>query len=303
VITQELLYPLPLRQTALDILCLCKVKISLFATLSAVSGLLLAARPEASIGAALATGVFLMAAGAGALNHYQERHTDAFLPRTAGRPLPQGRINPRSALLLSVALISSGAAVLLETGKPWASFLGLTTVLWYNGFYTWLKARSSFAAVPGALVGAIVPAIGWVAGGGDIFDPRLAALCFFFFMWQILHFFIHVLAYGKEYEKAGLPSLSTSFTEEQLDRLCFQWLLASVVSTQFIVLFGVISLPLAHIVVIMASLSLAIGGLHLLEGPHNLYTRIFRQSNYYVLLVMLIMILDGLFCSPGSKAV
>jgi heme o synthase len=198
-------------------------------------------------------------------------------------------------------LICSGSAGLLVTGRPLATLLGLAAVSWYNGFYTWFKTCNRFAAIPGALVGAIPPAIGWIAGGGNIFDIRLAAICFFFFMWQVLHFFIHMLAYGKEYEKAGLPSLSTMFTEFQLDRLTFQWLLALVVSTQFIILFGVIHSPLTHAAIIAASLWLALNGITFIRKHGNIYAGLFRRTNYYMLLVMLLMTLDGLFRSPAAE--
>jgi heme o synthase len=291
--TQELVYRQSFRENVSGILCLIKVKISLFAALSAVAGLFSVSRPSAMLLTSLAAGVFLMAAGAGALNHYQERHSDALMNRTAGRPLPAGRINPGSVLFMSVFLILSGCAVLLLTGEPWASLLGLATVFWYNGFYTWLKTFSRFAAIPGALVGAIPPAIGWIAGDGNIIDPRLAILCFFFFIWQVLHFFIHMHVYGKEYEKARLPSLSSIFSQNQLDRLALQWLLATVVSTQFIVLFGVIHSPLAHTIDIAASIWLVFQGITFIGKSRNAYACVFRKINYYMLLIILLIILDG----------
>jgi heme o synthase len=284
-----------LRENVLDMAILCKVKISAFAALSAVAGLCLASRPQASSVATLAAGVFLMAAGAGALNHCQERQTDALMDRTSRRPLPAGRIKPGLALFLSIVLICSGSAVLLSTGRPSASLLGLITVFWYNGFYTWFKTRNRLAAIPGALVGALPPAIGWIAGGGSISDLRLAALCFFFFMWQVLHFLVHVLTYGKEYEKAGLPSLSAIFSEDQLDRLALQWLFAACVSTQFIVLFGVINSPIARTVTIAASIWLALQGITCTGKPRNSYAGIFQRTNYYMLSVMMLMTLDGFF--------
>lgn len=296
---QEMPYRQSLRELAGSLLCLCKAKIAVFAALSAASGLFLVsphAFPAGVVLPVVAAGVFILAAGAGALNHYQERHTDALMARTSGRPIPAGKIDPGRALSFSLFLIASGAVVLLLAGNPAVPLLGLFAVLWYNGFYTWFKKQSRLAAVPGALVGAISPAIGWVAGGGDVFDLRLAALCFFFFMWQTLHFFIHMLDRGREYERAGLPSLSTIFSERQLVRLTFQWLLAVVVSTQLIVLFGVIHTRLAHAAIVAASFWLLLEGVAFIDGrSEGVHTAIFKKTNYYVLLVMLLLILDGLF--------
>jgi protoheme IX farnesyltransferase len=277
-------------------LCLCKVKISFFAALSAASGLLLGAHEPGAAFPALITGVFLMACGACALNHWQERAMDALMRRTARRPIPSGRIKPGHALFFAVGLICIGAIVLLFTGILAAPLLGLASVFWYNGFYTWLKSRSAFAAIPGALVGAIPPAIGWIAGGGSLLDPRLAVLSFFFFMWQVPHFLIHLLAFGREYEEAGLPSLTEIFSRAQLDRLTFQWIIATAVSLQLVIFFGLLQSPLVHISLIVVSLWLVMNGINFMRGHEPGYTGVFKKTNYFMLMVMIFIFFDKL---PG----
>lgn len=278
-----------------SILCLCKAEISLFAALSAVAGLCVVAPFSAKLLACVAVGVWLIGCGAGALNHYQERETDALMPRTSGRPLPSGRIRPQFALAVSLLLIGLGTAVLGLTGRPAPAGLGLAAVFWYNGFYTWVKAKIPLAAVPGALVGAIPPAIGWAAGGGHLIDFRLAALCFFFFMWQVLHFFIHSLAFAKEYEKANLPSLSSLFTADQLKRLAFQWLLAVAASTLLIGVAGLIHSSLAFMAIAAASFWFTFKGIAFVRDRRDLYARLFRETNYYLLIIMTILSLDGYY--------
>jgi len=279
---------------ACSYLCLCKVKISFFASLSAAAGLLLSARSPIVTLPLLITGIFLIACGACALNHWQERDTDTLMARTAGRPMPAGRIKPGHALCLAIILICSGCAVLVSVGAIAAPLLGLAAVLWYNGLYTWLKTRTVFAVIPGALVGAIPPAIGWIAGGGSLWEPRLAALSFFFFMWQVPHFFIHMLAFGKEYEEAGLPSLTAVFTGSQLYRLTFQWIIAAAVSLQLVILFGLIQSPIVGISLSAASLWLAVQGINFMRGRELDYISVFRRINYFMLIVMLLMFLDKL---------
>ncbi len=278
-------------ETVRSYLGLCKATISLFASLSAAAGLLLADDPPGATLPAVITGVILLACGACALNHYQERTTDALMPRTAGRPIPSGRIQPIAALRFSLVLIGSGAAALLSTGAWTATLLGLAAILWYNGFYTWLKARNAFAAIPGALVGAIPPAIGWTAGGG-CFDARLASLCFFFFMWQVPHFLIHQQAFGKEYERIHLPSLTTVFTGAQLDRLTFQWLLAAAVSLQLFISYGLIQSSLVHISLLAVSLWPAARGASLMIKRRPSYSGIFMSTNYFMLAAMLLIVAD-----------
>jgi len=242
---------------------------------------------------ALIAGVFLLACGASALNQYQERDADARMARTAARPIPAGRIRPSAALRFAIVLIALGDA-LLFLGDSWtAPLLGLAAVFWYNGVYTPLKVRSAFAAIPGALVGAIPPAIGWTAGGGGLGDPPLLALCFFFFMWQVPHCLVHLAAFGQEYEDIGRPCLTSVFTGRQLDRLTFQWLLATAVSLQMIIVQGLIGSPFVKAALLAASLWLAVEGFRLLKAGRSDYPALFRGVNVFMLAVLLLIYLDA----------
>ncbi|HUO77151.1 MAG TPA: protoheme IX farnesyltransferase [Thermodesulfovibrionales bacterium] len=276
---------------------LCKVRISLFSAFSALTGLLLAARefrPEAVV---LVAGVFLLACGSSALNQYQERKTDVLMPRTEGRPIPSGRMEPSHALFFSVMLISLGSLTLLLTGRAVAPVLGLLAVIWYNGLYTYLKRKSAFALIPGALVGAIPPAIGWVTGEGTFSDPGLIALCFFFFLWQVPHFWLLILSYGEEYRNAGLPSLTAIFTRTQLLRIIVNWIFATAVSCLFLSISGMVLTPLINYMLLGVSLWLMATAIRLLiQGGEvtSTYTSTFRRINTYMFLVMTLLSVDKL---------
>jgi heme o synthase len=278
---------------AMDLMGLCKPQIAFASVLSSMCGYLLAARPAGIALATLATGVWLIAAGAGALNHYQERDIDALMIRTARRPLPSGMIRPASALKLSAVLIFSGILVLLLTGMPLVGLMGLVAVIWYNGLYTNLKARSSLAVLPGAIVGAIPPVMGWLAGGGHLPDGRLGALCFLILMWQIPHVLLHLLVNRTDYEQSGFPSLLALFSGAQLRRLAFLWLIATAVSAQVIIGFGLLHTAGAMALLIVSSLVLIIRGIMFISSPQNDAAPLFRQTNYYMLLILLIIALDG----------
>jgi protoheme IX farnesyltransferase len=273
-------------------LSLCKLKIALFAALSAASGFFLSGPSPGTAWPPLVVGTFLLACGACALNQFQERGSDARMARTAGRPLPAGRVDPDCALAFSLILIASGTAILSWNAPPAATLLGLGAVLWYNGVYTWLKARNAFAEFPGALIGAVPPAIGWLAGGGRLSDPPLSALCFFYFMWQVPHFLVHRLSFGGEYEAIGRPSLTAVFTAGQLNRLTFQWLLAAAVSLQLVIVYGLIRSPLVQSALLTASLGLVVRGVPLLGEERQSYPRFFRGINYFMLIVLALFFLD-----------
>ncbi len=273
---------------------LCKMKISLFSALSAAAGFCVSSSKLSMAILLPVLGVFVLACGSSALNQYQEREIDLLMARTKDRPLPSGRIKPLHALYVSGALIGSGFLLLAVSGSLPAALLGLFAVLWYNGIYTYLKRKTAFAVIPGALVGAIPPAIGWMLGGGGLLDPRLPALCFFFFMWQVPHFWALLLHYGGEYEKAGLPSLSGIFSRRQLVRITSHWIFATVVSSLFLFLYDLVHTP-ATVFLLFLSTWFLWQAFKLIRGEESNERQgkaIFTKINYYMASVIVLISVD-----------
>ncbi len=222
---------------------LLRVRIGGMVTLSAAMGYLLATAQPAVTQAVALSGVFLLSAGASVLNQIQERHYDALMQRTRLRPIPAGTVSLTHAWCVAVILIVLGETVLGFFSWP-AAALGLLTLFWYNGVYTPLKRRTSFAVVPGALVGAVPPVIGWVLGDGALLDRQIGAVAFFFFLWQIPHFWLLLLVHPGDYERGGFPSLASLFSHKQLVRIVSVWMLAAAVSCLVLPIYGAIRSPL-----------------------------------------------------------
>jgi protoheme IX farnesyltransferase len=203
---------------------LSKLGIVLLVLVSAGAGFMLRAPlgPEFpwAAGLLMLTGVMLLSCGASALNQVQERGRDRLMARTAGRPLPSGRLSHAQGLTFSIAAISAGSAVLWLGVGPTAGALGLVAAGFYNGVYTpWLKPASPFAAVPGAIPGAIPPVIGWVAGGGRLTDTGSVILFGILFLWQMPHFWALALRYRADYAAGGFPMVSERVGVEGTARL------------------------------------------------------------------------------------
>jgi protoheme IX farnesyltransferase len=165
-------------------------------------------------------GVMLLSCGASALNQVQERGRDGLMARTAGRPLPSGRLSHAQGVAFSIVAITAGAAILWLGIGPMAGILGLIASGFYNGVYTpWLKPNSPFAAVPGAIPGAIPPVIGWVAGGGHLADAGAVILFGILFLWQMPHFWALALRYRADYAAGGFPMVSERVGVEGTARL------------------------------------------------------------------------------------
>jgi protoheme IX farnesyltransferase len=215
--------------------------------------------------------------------------------RTRDRPIPTGRIQPRSALKTAAALIAGGLVV-LSRGGPTPALLGLGAVLWYNGVYFRLKKHSAFAAVPGALTGAVPPAIGWVCGGGRLTDPGCVAAGLFFFMWQVPHFWVVVLDRGLEYRGAGFPSLIDVFTGSQIRRVISVWVLGTAACSLFLLFPGsAIRHPLTRYALLAASLWLASLGLSFFFDRLRQGADLFRRLNFYMLGLFVLLGLDRLW--------
>lgn len=203
---------------------LSKFGIVLLVLVSAGAGFMLRAPlgPEFpwSQGLLVLAGVMLLSCGASALNQVQERERDGLMARTAGRPLPSGRLSHTQGLAFSIVAIVVGAAVLWLGVSAMAGILGLIASGFYNGVYTpWLKPNSPFAAVPGAIPGAIPPVMGWVAGGGHIADAGAVILFGILFLWQMPHFWALSLRYRADYAAGGFPMVSERVGVEGTARL------------------------------------------------------------------------------------
>ena len=231
---------------------LAKIKISLLATLSTATGYFLATGKITIHVLVPTAAVFLLACGSCALNQYQEKEIDQRMERTKSRPIPSGKLNPGAALWISIGLILLGSLILFFGAWDLALALGLFAVLWYNLLYTPLKQKTAFAAVPGALVGAIPPALGWTAGGGEILDPRIGGVALFFFIWQIPHFWLLLLDVAKDYENVRLPSVTRIFSTHQMKGIIFMWLLSTGVSSLIIPLFGFLNSVVSYILLMVA---------------------------------------------------
>ena len=203
---------------------LSKFGIVLLVLVSAGAGFMLRAPlgPEFpwAPGLLVLAGVMLLSCGASALNQVQERGRDGLMARTAGRPLPSGRLSHAQGLAFSLVAIAAGALILwLGVGRT-AGILGLIASAFYNGVYTpWLKPHSPFAAVPGAVPGSIPPVIGWVAGGGSLTDAGAVILFGILFLWQMPHFWALALRYRADYAAGGFPMVSERVGVEGTARL------------------------------------------------------------------------------------
>jgi protoheme IX farnesyltransferase len=273
------------------------VRISLPIALSALTGFVLYTGVLNAQSWFLALGVFCMAASSSIFNHWQERHTDAKMARTKNRPIPSGRISAGGAFAIAAGFAFSGSVILLLTNPPVALVLSWATLVFYNIIYTPLKKVTAFAVIPGSMVGALPPMIGWAGAGGTLDADIILLVAAFFFIGQIPHFWLLLLLFGNQYENAGMPSLNQIFNEAQIKRITFIWILTTIASA-LLVIFFVFSSVLLKFILLFLTLYLFFTLSFVMLWKKDFKVRpAFYKLNFLYLFMMLFLIADALIRS------
>ena len=202
-----------------DYFALLKPRVMSLVVFTALVGLVVAPVPiHPVIGFTALLCIAIGAGAAGALNMGYEADIDAVMQRTAGRPIPQGRITPGEAIgfggvLAAFSVMTMGLMVNLLAGALLAF-----TIFFYAVVYTmWLKRWTPQNIVIGGAAGAFPPMIGWAAAtGGVSLESVLLFLIIFF--WTPPHFWALSLYRADDYARAGIPMLPVVRGERETRR-------------------------------------------------------------------------------------
>lgn len=239
-------------------------------------------------------GILLLSMGSSTVNQIQERHTDARMPRTAQRPIPAGIIPLTHAVVFATVMAILGAALLMLTGHPLAAAIGLFTLAWYNLVYTPLKRITAFAVLPGALIGALPPIIGWTAAGGSPFQLEIIFVAFFLFVGQMPHYWLLMIKVGSEFQDAGLPVITSLFDPGQIRNLSFIWIAATGVVVMMLPATPIIRHRSVSIILIASSVLFLVRMFRLIYRGEILdhWKMAFITVNLFYLLIILMLIAD-----------
>ncbi len=196
------------RLDAAVLLELTKPRLAAMVLVTTAAGFYLGARGPVDLWLLFAAlvGTGLSGAGSLVLNQYLERDLDARMERTAGRPIPSGRIEPQDALLFGAVLTAAGLGILTVAVNPLAGLVTAATVVSYLALYTPMKRWTPLCAIVGAIPGALPPVTGWVAACGEI-EPGAWAVFGIMFLWQLPHSLAIARLYEEDYARAGFKLL------------------------------------------------------------------------------------------------
>ncbi len=202
-----------------DFIALMKPRVMSLVVFTALVGLVVAPGTLHPVLATIALICIAVGAGAsGALNMWFDADIDACMARTAGRPIPRGRVSPEEAFSFGMVL-AIGSVVTLGVAVNWAAaaLLALTIGFYVLVYTMWLKRRTPQNIVIGGAAGAFPPMIGWAAvtGGVSIESILMFAIIF---MWTPPHFWALALFRAGDYARAGVPMLPVVAGEKETRR-------------------------------------------------------------------------------------
>ncbi|MER8545538.1 heme o synthase [Mesorhizobium sp. M0684] len=212
--------------TAGDFFALLKPRVMSLVVFTAFVGMVAAPVTINPLLAVIAILAIAIGAGAsGALNMWYDADIDAVMTRTAGRPVPAGRIRPGEALSFGLVLSVLSVMTLGVLVNWLAASLLAFTIFFYAVIYTmWLKRWTPQNIVIGGAAGAIPPVIGWAAVTGSVSVESLV-LFLVIFLWTPPHFWALALFKSDDYAKAGIPMMPNVAGQASTRRQIFAYAL------------------------------------------------------------------------------
>ena len=188
-----------------DLVMLTKPRIISLLLVTTVAPMFVAGNPGWKLVVVVLVGGYLMAGGANAVNMYLDRDIDTQMARTRLRPIPSGRMGPRSVLAFGIALATAATFLLARFTNVLTALLALAGFYFYIFVYTqWLKRSTPQNIVIGGAAGAFPPLVGWASMTGAI-DLTAVYLFLIVFYWTPPHFWALALLKQRDYGRAGIP--------------------------------------------------------------------------------------------------
>ncbi|HTH34416.1 MAG TPA: heme o synthase [Xanthobacteraceae bacterium] len=279
-----------------DYLALMKPRVMSLVVFTALVGLLIAPGHVHPVIALTALICIAVGAGAaGALNMWYDADIDVRMARTAGRPIPQGRVTPGEAAGFGVTLAVFATVTLgLLVNVVSAALLAFTIAFYVVVYTMWLKRSTPQNIVIGGAAGALPPVIGWTAATGGIdVEPVLLFLIIFF--WTPPHFWALSLYRTEDYARAGIPMLPVVAGEAATRRqiVLYTLILAPLGVVPWLLGYAGVLYGIAAAVTGAAMIALALR----LRGEgrgHGASRQMFAFSILYLFLLFAVLLVDRL---------
>jgi len=238
-------------------------------------------------------GISFAACSAAVFNHIVDQKIDNEMNRTANRPLPEGKISSKTALIFGLVLGVIGIGVLIIGVNILTAILTFSALIGYAVFYTmYLKRATPQNIVIGGAAGAAPPILGWASITNTV---ELGGVLLFaiIFIWTPPHFWALAIHREKEYAKVNIPMLPVThglqFTRVQI--LLYTILLFIIALMPYLV-------GMSGLVYLAGAVVLGIGYLYysveMLRRPEDktLPMKSFGFSINYLMILFVVLLVD-----------
>ena len=286
------------RPTLNDFLKLCKLKVVALIMLTAVVGMLLATEglPPLDLMILGSIGIALASCSAAVFNHVVDQRIDTIMSRTKNRPMPEGKVNSKQAVVFGIIIGVIGLSILAIWVNILTAVLTFFALIGYAVIYTmYLKRATPQNIVIGGAAGAAPPVLGWAAITNSV---ELDAMLLFLivFIWTPPHFWALAIHRHEEYAKVDVPMLPVThglpFTRLQI-------LLYTVIL--FIVTLMPYLIGMSSLIYLIGAILLGLGFLYyaiqMMRHPDNmeLPMKTFGFSINYLMILFVILLVDHYF--------
>ena len=273
---------------------LCKPKVVSLIVFTALVGMLLASPGMIPLDTLFfgITGIALGAASGAAVNHWVDQRIDAVMERTQNRPLPQGQLSSRSAIIFAISLGILSMVILVAFVNVLTAVLTLVSLMGYAVVYTmFLKRSTPHNIVLGGAAGAAPPVLGWTAVTGEV-NTEALLLFLVIFIWTPPHFWALAIRRRREYARAGVPMLPVTHGVEftKLNILLYTLMLFAITLLPFVI-------EMSGLIYISGAIALGIGFIYhavrLYLSPDDRYTmETFGYSIFYLTALFAFLLAD-----------
>ena len=283
---------------ARDFFALLKPRVMFLVIVTALGGMVAApGTVNPVIGFAALLAISVGAGASGCLNMWWDAEIDAVMARTAGRPIPAGRILPSEALAFGLTLSIGSVLVLGLVANLLSAAMLAFTIFFYAVVYSmWLKRATPQNIVIGGAAGAFPPMIGEAVVTGD-FGLTSIVLFAIIFLWTPPHFWALALVKSADYARAGIPMLPNvagpAATRRQI--VAYTLVLAPVAVLPALMGFGGLIYLIVSVVTGLAMIGLSLRVLKVTEGEaaNKAAYALFGFSILYLFLLFAVLLAEN----------
>lgn len=282
------------REALRDYFNLTKPRVNLLVLVTAACSMWIAPGGPPPFGIALATllGTAFAGGAAGALNCYFDRDIDALMPRTSGRPLPAGRVEPAHALTFALTLALVSFLLLSAWVNVLTAAIAMAGIFYYAVVYTlWLKRRTPQNIVIGGAAGCVGPLIGWAAVTGTL-DVTAWLLFAVIFFWTPPHFWALALYCKEDYAAAGVPMLPVVAGDEETKRQILIYSVVLLLTTGCLYLAGPMGIAYLASSTALGAVLVRLAYRLLRGGTEQASRGLFAYSILYLFALFAVMVID-----------